>query len=117
MKHRESDIQKSCVRWFRLVYPNIGKLLFAVPNGGSRNKIEAAIMKAEGITAGVSDLILLYGNGKYNSLCIEMKTETGRLSENQKTWLKLASKNGSKCIVCRSLDSFMKAVTDYLKGG
>ena len=32
-------------------------MLFAVPNGGGRSRIEAGIMKAEGVTAGVSDLI------------------------------------------------------------
>lgn len=52
-----------CVGWFRLQYPAVGKLLFAVPNGGARSRTEAAIMKAEGVTAGVTDLILLLGRG------------------------------------------------------
>lgn len=56
-----------CVSWFRLKYPAIGKLLFAVPNGGARSRTEAAIMKAEGVTAGVADLILLIGRGGFNA--------------------------------------------------
>ena len=67
-----------CVSWFRLQYPDIGKLLFAVPNGGARGRTEAAIMKAEGVTAGVTDLILLLGRGGFNALCIEMKTPDRR---------------------------------------
>ena len=56
MRHIESQIQKDCVTWFRLQYPKIGRLLFAVPNGGARNAKEAAIMKGEGVTAGVAAL-------------------------------------------------------------
>lgn len=74
MRHIESQIQKDCVTWFRLQYPKIGRLLFAVPNGGARNAKEAAIMKGEGVTAGVADLILLYPSGGFHSLCIEFKT-------------------------------------------
>lgn len=74
MRHIESQIQQNCVTWFRLQYPKIGRLLFAVPNGGARNAREAAIMKGEGVTAGVADLILLYPSGGFHSLCIEFKT-------------------------------------------
>lgn len=58
-RHEESQIQRSCLRWFRLQYPQYALLCFAVPNGGARNKREASIMKAEGVTAGVADVILL----------------------------------------------------------
>lgn len=57
-------MQRMCVGWFRLQYPAVGKLLFAVPNGGARSRTEAAIMKAEGVTAGVTDLILLLAHNR-----------------------------------------------------
>lgn len=81
-------MQRMCVGWFRLQYPAVGKLLFAVPNGGARSRTEAAIMKAEGVTAGVTDLILLLGRGGFNALCIEMKTTDRRsaLSDAQIEW-------------------------------
>lgn len=87
-----------CVSWFRLKYPAIGKLLFAIPNGGARSRTEAAIMKAEGVTAGVADLILLIGRGGFNALCIEMKTTDRRstLSDAQIEWRSLAITNGSR---------------------
>lgn len=74
-RHIESQIQQSCVKWFRLQFPEIGLLLFAVPNGGARNKREAGILKGEGVTAGVADMILLKPSGGFASLCIEFKTE------------------------------------------
>lgn len=47
-RHEESHLQRQCVAWFRLQYPKLARLLFAVPNGGGRSKVEAGIMKAEG---------------------------------------------------------------------
>ena len=40
--------------------PTNSEILFAMPNGGSRNAREAAIMKGEGVTVGVADVIFLY---------------------------------------------------------
>ena len=74
MRHDESRIQTACVKWFRLQYPHFALNLFAVPNGGQRGKFEARIMKGEGVTAGVADLLLLLPSKGYHGLCIEMKT-------------------------------------------
>ena len=116
MRHVESAIQKNCVTWFRLQYPSIGRLLFAVPNGGARNAREAAIMKGEGVTAGVSDLILLYGAGEYNALCIEFKTpgKSSRQTPIQKEWQALAEAHGNKYVVCRSLEDFQQIIQAYI---
>ena len=83
MRHIESQIQQNCVTWFRLQYPKISRLLFAVPNGGARNAREAAIMKGEGVTAGVSALILLFPSGGFHSLCIEFKTPARAADKRQ----------------------------------
>lgn len=116
MRHIESRIQQECVRWFRLQYAGMWNLLFAVPNGGARSKVEASIMKAEGVTAGVSDLILLCPNGAYHGLCIEMKTgeKKSRQTENQIEWMRAVQNVGFKYVVCRSFESFKKEITDYL---
>lgn len=68
MRHEESELQRSCVKWFRYKYSNLKPLLFAVPNGGFRNVREARIMKAEGVVAGVSDLILLLPRQGFHAL-------------------------------------------------
>ena len=44
---QEHDLQCACVKDFRSDYPALEKLLFAVPNGGFRNKTTAGKMKAE----------------------------------------------------------------------
>ena len=114
MKHIESQIQCGCVKWFRLQYQSIGRMLFAVPNGGARNVIEASIMKGEGVTAGVSDLILLVPRKGYGALCIEMKTPKGKQSEYQKQWQHLTERNGNMYVICRTFEDFKKAIQDYL---
>ena len=115
MRHLESALQKDCVQWFRYQYPRLARLLFSVPNGGKRGKVEAAILKAEGAFSGVSDLILLVSNGVYNTLCIEMKRGKGRQSDNQKEWQKAAELHNNKYVVCNSFESFTETIKDYLK--
>ena len=46
---------------------------FAIPNGGLRNKVQAARLKAEGVKAGVADTFLPYPCGQYHGLWIEFK--------------------------------------------
>ena len=74
----ERNLQEACVKWFRLAYPKL--FIFAVPNGGSRNQIEAHNMRLSGVVGGVSDLVVI-GNGKV--LFVEMKIAKGRQSERQ----------------------------------
>lgn len=107
-------MQIACKRWFDYQYQHFAHLLFAVPNGGQRGKFEAKIMKAEGITAGVADMILLISRRGYGSLCIEFKTATGRQSEAQKNWQALAESCGNKYVVIRSIEEFIRTITAYL---
>lgn len=113
-QHEESQLQRVCVRWFRLQYPDLAILLFAVPNGGARNKREAGIMKAEGVTAGVADVILLIPSGGFASLCIEFKTEKGKQQETQREWQQAAERAGNKYAIIRSFDDFRTEVRNYL---
>ena len=115
MKHAESQLQQSCKRWFDYQYSDLSKMCVAIPNGGARSKTEAAIMKAEGVTAGAPDMALFIGRSGYNTLCIEFKTDKGRQSESQKAWQADAERNGNKYIICRSVDEFINEINNYLK--
>lgn len=115
MRHDESRTQRECVKWFRLQYPQFARLLFAVPNGGARNKVTASVLKAEGVTAGVADLILFAPCGGFHALCIEMKTETGRQSQEQKEWQREVENQGYKYVLCRTFEDFYEMVVNYLE--
>lgn len=110
----EHRIQCACVSWFRLQYPKLRHNLFAVPNGGRRDEVTAAKLKAEGVVAGVADLILLVRNAEFGGLLIEMKTRTGRQRDTQKQWQRQLEAHGYKYVICRSLDDFMREVNAYL---
>ena len=114
-REEEHRIQCACVRWFNLYFPNLRGRLFAVPNGGRRDAATAAKLKAEGVIAGVADLILLKSNKHFGALLIEMKTLKGRQRDSQKQWQNAVCSLGEyKYVVCRSLDDFIKEVTDYI---
>lgn len=110
----EHKMQCACVKWFRLEYPKLKDILFAIPNAARRSARNGAYMKDEGMLAGVADLILLKSNRFYGALCIEMKRPEGHQRPSQKAWQKAAEANGAKYVVCKSLEEFMKVVTDYL---
>lgn len=111
----EHCLQVSMVQWFRLKYPTLIHNLFAIPNGGRRDAVTGARLKAEGQLAGVSDLILLKANRFYHGLLIEVKTKVGRQSEKQKDWGQKIANDGFKYIVVRSLDEFITEITNYIK--
>ena len=109
--HQESDIQISCVKWFKMQYPRY--VIFAVPNGGTRDRKEMIWMLREGILPGAADLIICGDNGKI--LFVEMKTKTGKQSKNQKNFEEKVTKLGFQYIVCRSLEDFIKAVRAWVE--
>ncbi len=113
-RDEEHRLQAACVRWFRAKYPKHRHLLFAVPNGGRRDAVTGSRLKDEGVTPGVADLILLLPSRFYGSLCIEMKTRTGRQQNTQRQWQQAVEQAGNKYVLCRSLDDFMHAVTNYM---
>lgn len=110
----EHRIQCSCVNWFRLQYPTHASALFAVPNGGRRDRVSGAKLKAEGVLPGVSDLILLVARGGYHALLIEMKTSKGKQSPAQKEWARDMAARGYLYVVCHSFEEFRKAIDGYM---
>ena len=116
-RHPEHQLQSACFQWFNLQYPEFQGLLFAVPNGGGRSRIEAALLKAEGVVAGVADMLLLVPSMGYAGLCIEFKaaTKAAHQSEAQKNWERLINKHGAyKYTVVRTFEEFRTLMCNYL---
>lgn len=98
-----------------LFFPKLpSKLLFACPNGGSRNIIEAKNLKAQGVKSGVSDVLLLIAKKGFSSLCLEFKTEKGKQSDEQITFQHQAEKAGNKYVVVRSVKEAIDTLKWYL---
>lgn len=115
MRHRESELQRACVRWFRYRYPRHAAMLIAVPNGAPTTEQQRAILKAEGMLAGVADLLLLVPAQGYSMLAIEMKTDKGRQSPAQQEWQREAERHGIRYEVVRSFDDFNYLIEPYIR--
>ncbi len=98
---------------------------FAIPNGGSRNVLEAANMKRAGVRAGVSDYCVVLTD---KVLFIEMKRKprvlkdgklsfTGiTISDNQRNFI--SAINMSKVcegFVCYGFDEAKEKIDDFIK--
>lgn len=112
--HAEDDLQMQCVRWFRIQFPQLSRLLHHSPNGGRRDAREGARFKQMGTQAGFPDLILLVAANGYHALMLELKTRTGRQQDTQKEYQQLVEAQGYKYVVIRSLEQFITEVKQYL---
>ena len=117
----ESQLQRACVRWFRIQHRNHASLLFAIPNGArlQGTKTERgrqwAALALEGATAGAPDLFLAIPGKATHGLFLEIKTKSGRQTPEQKNFEALATAQGYAYFVPRSLDEFIKTVTDHME--
>ena len=100
--------------WMRGRWPELA-LLHHIPNGGSRNPVEAARLKAQGVKPGVPDLCLPVSRGGYHGLYIEMKRQFGgRVSDEQKAWIADLIAQGYRVTVCRGAEEAIEELKSYL---
>ena len=95
-------------------YPMLN-LLFAIPNGGTRHKLEAINLKKQGLKAGVPDLFLPYANKKYHGLFIELKYGKNKASEKQKIWINELNNQGYYATVCVGFEEAKNIILEYIK--
>ena len=108
----EEKLQAECYQWALNTYTELRfGLLFSVPNGGTRNKIEAMMLKATGVVAGIPDLILLNRGKCYG---IELKIEKGRVSEKQKQVHEKWNQQGIETFICWNFEEFKELVTKIM---
>ncbi len=91
-------------------------LLFAIPNGGRRDAVTGAKLKAEGVKAGVPDLFLPVPSGPFYGLFIEMKIPGNRVSREQAQWLRQLSASGYRAEVCYGWEAAAKVLSNHLEG-
>jgi len=103
-KHRRRDeatMQAALIEELRLILPE-NAFVFAVPNGGSRNVVEAVNLKRQGVVAGVPDLIVVYAGRCFG---LELKTAMGKLSDNQRITFHKLTAAGMRVEVVRSREA------------
>ena len=94
MKKSEANEQIAVIDYCELRnYP-----IFAIPNGGSRNQLEAANLKRQGVKSGVPDLCVPVAKHNYHGMYIEMKVGRNKPTDNQIKWLRMLKENGYKFV-------------------
>jgi hypothetical protein len=114
----ERDDQECLFAWAEIAKGQMPELelLFAIPNGGSRDHREAARMKAAGVKAGVPDICLPVPRGGSSGLFVELKRGSGgRVSSEQRAWLQALAEQGYAVRICFGFDEAVSAITRYLQ--
>lgn len=84
---------------------------FAVPNGGKRDRVTGAILKREGVKAGVPDIVIVRQGGSVGFL--EVKTATGSLSNSQRDWRDWCGANSIPFAVVRGVGDVQATLMDW----
>lgn len=115
---REGMEQAALIAELRIRMPEVADLIYHVPNGGHRLKKVAADLKAQGVTAGVPDLVLTMARGGYFGLYIEFKAtppNAAAVSDSQHKWIRKLNDQGYLAIVCRGHFDAMEQIRAYLR--
>ena len=115
----EHDLQAMVVQWWAYNHRQLHApecLLFAIPNGGLRNRVVAAKLKAEGVRPGVPDMMLAMPRGKYCGLFVEHKIKPNKPSEEQLAFIEHLFMQGYQVVVSYSYDETVKFIRGYLLG-
>lgn len=107
----ERMIQRSMLVMVRRLFPDC--LVAHVPNGGKRNKLEAAHLVADGVLAGFPDLVVTWAGSMPGAAFPEIKDANGTLSAAQKKVLATLAAQGHHVGVFRhdrTLHDFLRAV-------
>jgi len=113
--------QENVALHLRYNYPTT-EILWSASASGMRTTIGVARkMKRMGLNRGVPDIMIFKpkydekNNVIYFGLFIEMKTEIGILSEEQKHWIDKLNKEGYLAVVCRSSNEAINVIDNYMK--
>ena len=113
----ESQEQTTLFEWAARMtgkYPELA-LLHAIPNGGSRNPIEARNLRLQGVRAGIPDICLPCARKGHHGLYIELKRlKGGRVSEEQKKMILALQEQGYKAVVCYGWEEAANVIKEYM---
>ena len=111
--------QRAFFAWLMLmenrgVVPRAG-MAYAVPNGGKRDAITAARLKAEGVKSGVPDVCWPVPFGRFAGLYIELKIAGGQVSSSQEEWHRNLREVGHAVAVCYGWRAARECLLAYIR--
>ena len=108
----EHDEQVTFIQWC----DSHKVLVFAIPNGSNKSKVAQGRFKAEGLRAGIPDLMIPIARKPYNGLFIEMKRRAkSSTSKAQKEWIIVLKQQGYSAEIAKGCDEAIRITEEYLK--
>lgn len=114
-RSEESSHQAALFRWLSFWDESVRAVTFHIPNGGTRNAIEAKSLKGQGVTAGIPDIYMAISNLHFHGLFIEMKSKAGKVTDLQKKMHERLISNGYCVLVCYDWFKAKESIIEYLK--
>ncbi|HCG8859895.1 TPA: VRR-NUC domain-containing protein [Vibrio parahaemolyticus] len=110
---KEHWLQVRIFYTMEIKYPSMYELAFAVPNGGHRTKRAAQLMPYEGQKKGTPDICIPDPRGKYHGMFLEVKTDKGTASKEQKAKAELYRKRGYYVVIAKGFVQCMEELAKY----
>lgn len=112
----EHTEQAALFQWAAWLEPRVPalRLLYAVPNGGKRDKRTAALLKAEGVKRGIPDTCLPVARGPYHGCYVELKIGRNTISDAQEAWIDALRAEGYYVDVAWGWQAAARVLADYL---
>ena len=115
----EDNLQIACIAWFKYQYPKIIITSFPAGYVFAGNLQQRARtgkrMNDMGYRKGMPDLFIVKAAKNYHGLFIELKTEKGTISKDQKETIRQLRELSYEVAICRNLESFIECVNEYLR--
>lgn len=108
----ESQLQAECVRYMRNELRVVYGTFFSIPNEGKRGVINASRMIAQGLLAGVPDLVWLIDR---TVVFFELKAKGGSTSRKQKLIHDNLRAEGFEVHIIKTFEQFKEIVSLRLK--
>lgn len=111
----EHSLQVTVVAWAMALtgqHPELA-CLYAVPNGGKRSRIVGALLKAEGVRAGVPDLCLPVPRCSFAALYLELKRPGNKPTSSQCDMAKLLLANGNAVVWADNFEDAINWIAMY----
>lgn len=108
----EAILQSEVVKYISYKYP---KAKYCASLGGIyTSPTQAVKAKRTGYKRGFPDLQITEAKGGYFGLFLELKTNKGRATLDQKEWIKELNKRGYKALIVKGIDECIKAIDSYM---
>ena len=103
---KEQELLFSWAEGYEIVYPSL-RLMHHIPNGGKRDTVTGAVLRRQGVKAGVPDIC--------HGLYIELKVGENRPSPAQRAFIDALRYEGYAVAVCYGWRSARDQILRYME--